>query len=428
MAATPTAGDGPGGDGPGGGPAGESGGGLLGGLRILDLSTYVAGPSSTLALAQLGAEVIRIDPVGGAADNRRWPLDAAGHSLYWASLNKEKRSIQLDLRSEEGRDLVLSLLAASGPAGGILVTNAVGQAWLDHGRLAEARPDVILVQIVGHADGRPAVDYTVNAEVGIPYLTGPVDSRAPVNHVLPAWDLLTGLYVALAVLAAERQRSRTGAGRHVRVALADVALTTMANLGFVADVAVNGAVRRRDGNWLYGGFGCDFETGSGDRLMIVALTERHWRHLVELTGTGETIAALERTLQVSFGEDGTRYRYREVLAALFSGWFARHSTEEVSAALADRSVLCSPYRTIEQLVTAPDGPLATSDLFAEVDHPGIGPLPTPGTALGGAGPGRPPGPAPLPGADTDAVLGDLLGLDAGALADLRRRGVTGPPA
>jgi 2-methylfumaryl-CoA isomerase len=401
--------------------------GLLRGLRIIDISTYVAGPSSTMNLGQLGADVIRVDPVGGANDVRRLPLDPHGHSLYWAGLNKEKRSIQVDLRSEEGRDLVRALLASSGPGGGIVVTNAVGQDWLDYDRLAEVRPDVILVQIAGRADGGAAVDYTVNCEVGLPDLTGPVGWQGPVNHVLPAWDLLTGLYAGLAVLAAERERTRTGTGRHIRVALSDVAVATMANLGYVADVVVNGAARQREGNFLYGSFGCDFQTANGDHVMVVALTQRHWRQLVDLTGTAEAVAALERSLEVRFDDEESRYRYREVLASLFSGWFGRHGTEDVHAALAASQVLWGPYRTVEQMVTDPDGLLAGSDLFRDVDHPGIGPLPTPGTVLAGAGGEGPTRPASLPGADTDAVLADLLGLDGAALADLRRRGVTGPP-
>jgi 2-methylfumaryl-CoA isomerase len=401
--------------------------GLLDGLRIIDISTYVAGPSATMSLAQLGADVIRIDPVGGATDVRRLPVDKAGHSLYWSGLNKGKRSVQVDLRSDEGRALVRALIASSGPAGGIVITNAVGQHWLEYDQLVDVRPDLILVQIAGRPDGRPAVDYTVNCEVGLPYLTGPADSRVPVNHVLPAWDLLTGLYSGLAVLAAERERNRTGEGRSIRLSLSDVALTTMANLGFVSDVVVNGARRRREGNYLYGSFGCDFETADGDRVMVVALTERHWRRLVDLTGTGETIAALERSLDVDLHVEESRYEYREVLAAMFAGWFRRHGTADVHAALTESQVLWGPYRTVDELVGDPAGLLAQSDLFWEVDHPGIGPLPTATTVLVGAGADGPPSPASLPGADTDDVLRALLDLPAVTLEDLHRRGVIGPP-
>lgn len=398
--------------------------GLLSGLRILDLSTYVAGPSGAMGLAQLGAEVIRIDPIGGATDVRRLPVDAAGHSLYWAGLNKGKRSIEVDLRSDEGRRLVERLLAGSGADGGIVLTNAVGQAWLAYERLVQVRPDLIMVHIAGRADGKPAVDYTVNCEVGLPYITGPADFLRPVNHVLPAWDLLTGMHAATAVLAAERHRSRTGEGRLIRVALADVAVATMAHLGFVADVVVNGRGRLRDGNYLYGSFGCDFRTADGDRVMVVALTERHWRNLVELTDTGEAISALERSLGVDLHDEEARYHHREVLAALLAPWFERHHTEEVHRGLDKSQALWGPYRTVEELVRDPDSLLAHSKLFESVDHPGLGTFPTPRSVLEGAVSG-PPAAAPLLGQDTDAVLAELLGLDEAAVADLRARRVIG---
>lgn len=397
--------------------------GLLAGLRIVDLSTYVAGPSGAMSLAQLGAEVVRVDPLGGATDTRRLPLDARGHSLYWAGLNKSKRSIEIDFKSPEGRALVERLLAESGPGGGIVITNAVGQDWLSYERLVRVRPDLIMVHIAGRADGRPAVDYTVNCEVGLPYLTGPVDFQRPVNHVLPAWDLLTGLHAAVGILAAERVRARTGRGRLVRIALSDVAVATMAHLGFVADVAVNGRGRPREGNYLYGSFGCDFATRDGDRVMVVALTERHWRHLVELTGAGEAIEALERSLGVDLHAEEARYRYREVLAALITPWFEAHSTEEVRAGLEASQVLWGPYRTVEEMVRQPDSLLGTSALFHRVEHPGIGAFPTPATVLAGAGPSGPPAPAPALGADTAAVLAEWLGVGAEDLAVLRAEGV-----
>jgi 2-methylfumaryl-CoA isomerase len=404
------------------GPAGP-----LQDLRILDLSTYVAGPSGAMCLAQLGADVIRVDPIGGATDVRRLPVDGKGNSLYWAGLNKAKRSVEIDTRSAEGRDLVRRLIAGSGPGGGIVLTNAVGQPWLSYDQLVDVRPDLIMVHIAGRADGRPAVDYTVNCEVGLPYLTGPADFQRPVNHVLPAWDLLTGLHAAVAILSAERTRSRTGRGGLLRVALSDVAVSTMAHLGFVADVTVNGRGRLREGNYLYGSFGCDFRTADGDRVMVVALTERHWRRLVELTDTGEAISALERSLGVDLQDEEARYRYREVLAALIAPWFEEHGSEEVRSGLEASQVLWGPYRTVEQLVRDDDSLLARSRLFADVPHPGIGTFPTPRSVLEGACPPGPPAPAPALGADTGEVLGELLQLDPATLDDLRVRGVVGGP-
>jgi 2-methylfumaryl-CoA isomerase len=400
----------------------------LDGLRILDLSTYVAGPSSAMTLGQLGAEVIRIDPLGGATDTHRFPLDQHGSSLYWISLNKTKKSLEINIRSTEGQDLVRRLLVESGPEGGIVVTNAAGQGWLSYESLSEHRPDLIMIHIDGRPDGTPAVDYTVNCEVGLPLITGPASLDGPVNHVLPAWDLLTGQQAALGILAAERVRARTGHGQLVRIALSDVAVTTIAHLGFVADVTVNEHRRVREGNYLYGSFGADFQTADGARVMVVALTGRHWRNLVDATGTQAPIHALENSLSIDLREEGTRYSHKEIIAALFAPWFASRTLRDVSAELETHHVLWGPYRTIEQLVRDPDSPLNLSDRFTPLDHPGIGTIPTPRTALrfdDAVSPTPDATPGPAVGADTDYVLGTLLDLSPAHLADLRARRIIG---
>ncbi|GAA3238030.1 CoA transferase [Pseudonocardia petroleophila] len=399
--------------------------GPLSGLHVVDLSTYVAGPSATAVLAQLGADVVRVDPLGGATDTRRLPLAPDGSSLYWSGLNQGKRSIEVDLRSEAGRDVVRTLLAVPGPGHGILVSNAVGQGWLAHEALLAHRPDLIQVHIAGRRDGRPAVDYTVNCEVGLPWLTGPVDSQLPVNHVLPAWDLLTGLHTALAVVAAVRERDSSGSGRIIELALADVAAVTMGQLGFVADVAVNGSARLRDGNYLYGSFGCDFATTDGRRVMVVALTERHWQHLVDLTGTREVVGALEGALHTDFGNEEARYRNRDVLSALLAPWFAARTHAEVVVALEQGQVLWGDYRTLEELVNAPDSPVRSGDLFAETEHPTGASFPVARSALRSRGWGERTPTVPVLGADTDDVLRDWLDLDDSKLAELHAAGALG---
>ncbi|TCB97339.1 2-methylfumaryl-CoA isomerase [Micromonospora zingiberis] len=393
---------------------------------MLDLSTYVAGPSATMTLAQLGADVVRIDPIGGAPDVRRLPLAPDGSSLYWAGLNKGKRSVEVDLRGEAGRDVVRSLLRAGGEGHGILLTNAVGQPWLDYQQLRTHRPDLIMVHIGGQPDGKPAVDYTVNCEVGLPWLTGPADSTAPVNHVLPAWDLLTGLHAALSVLVADRARRHTGEGQFIRINLAEVALATMGHLGFVADVAVNGGGRRRDGNHLYGSYGCDFATADGRRVMVVALTSRHWQSLIELTGRREVVAALAEAMGVDFGREETRYQHREVITALLAPWFAERNHRDVVAALDRGQVLWGDYRTVAELVDAPDGLLARSGLFTQVRQSGAGTFPVPRPVSRAEGWGDDTTLlAPAVGADTDVVLQQWLGHDLDTVRALRASGIVG---
>ncbi len=224
----------------------------LAGLRVIEVSSFVAAPLGGMTLAQLGAEVIRIDPLGGAPDTSRWPLAPNGGSLYWAGLNKGKRSVTLDLRSPAGQRAVVDLVAGSGPDGGIVLTNA-GYPWLSYDALREARADLIHLGITGHHDGSPAVDYTVNAGIGFPLVTGAEGTAGPVDHVLPAWDVACGLYAAVGILAAERHRRRTGEGRAITLPLADVALAVTGHLGFLAEGRF-GTSRPRIGNHLYGGF------------------------------------------------------------------------------------------------------------------------------------------------------------------------------
>ncbi len=254
----------------------------LTGMQVVECASYVAGPTGGLTLAQLGAEVVRIDPLGGGHDHRRWPLAPSGESYYWSSLNKGKRSVAVDLRSPEGQDLVVALITAPGPDRGLLIDNVVGRPWLAHDALAARRQDLIHLRVQGHPDGRPAVDYTVNAGVGVPQITGPEGADGasePVNHVLPAWDLITGVSVAAGMLAALHDRERTGNGAFIELALSDVALAGVSNLGWLSEAELRGGDRPRHGNHLYGSFASDFATADGHRVMVVALTEGQWKAL-----------------------------------------------------------------------------------------------------------------------------------------------------
>ncbi|MFC5994449.1 CoA transferase [Pseudonocardia hispaniensis] len=397
----------------------------LAGMRVVEVSSFVAAPLGGMTLAQLGAEVIRIDPIGGAPDHRRWPLAPSGASLYWAGLNKGKKSVSVDFRSDEGRALVTRLVTDSGPDGGIVLTNAVGRRWLEYDALVEHRPDLIHVQIEGHYDGTPAVDYTVNAAIGFPMVTGPEGHADPVNHVLPAWDIACGLYSALGILGADRQRRMTGRGQRLSVALYDVALAAAGNLGFLAEAQVNRVVRRRYGNYLYGGFARDFTTRDGERVMVVALTKRHWADLLTATDLVDVVDALEKSLGVDFSTEDDRFEYREVLAGLLSRWFARTDLDAVRTALTGTSLLWSTYHTFADLV-AQDGNgramVAENPMMGVIDQPGVGPHLAPGLPVAIEGATQKPARAPVLGEHTDTVLGGL-GLSPAELADLHSRGV-----
>ncbi|MGB1907284.1 MAG: CoA transferase, partial [Spongiibacter sp.] len=210
---------------------------ILEGMRVVELSAFVAAPLGGMTLAQMGADVIRIDRPQGGLDYRRWPVTENNDSLFWAGLNKHKRSVAIDIAKPEGRELAQELICAPGQDAGMLLTNFPARGWLDYHALAEKRNDLIQLTIQGDRHGGSAVDYTLNPRLGLPYLTGPARAGKDqvVNHVLPAWDLVTGQMAAVGLLAAERHRLRSGQGQHVQLPLEDVALSVMAHLGFIAE-------------------------------------------------------------------------------------------------------------------------------------------------------------------------------------------------
>src|SRR5438105_5453598 len=400
---------------------------LLADLRIVELSAFVAAPLGGMTMAQLGAEVIRIDPIGGGIDFNRWPVAPNGASLYWAGLNKAKRSVALALDKPEGRALAQAIATAPGLGSGLVLTNLPPLPGLDYASLKAKRGDVILLRLIGNRDGSAAVDYTVNAASGFPMVTGP--GGMPVNNVLPAWDIAAGLYLATSLLAAERHRARAGEGQEVVAALADVMLAAVGHLGYVGDVCINGRARPAIGNDLYGSFGRDFPTADGRRVMIIALTPRQWRALGRVTGLTDKLAIIGEMMEVDLDTETGRYEARAAIAALVARWCAGKTLAEITAAFSGSGVLWGPFQDFVELVRNDPRCSAANPLFAEIEQPGIGRYPMPGLPLDfGASPREPTRPAPRLGEHTDQVLSGVLGLSDREIARLHDAGIAvGPP-
>ncbi len=402
--------------------------GILAGMRVVEGSAFVAAPLGGMTLAQLGAEVIRFDPIGGGLDYRRWPVTANGDSLFWAGLNKGKRSIAVDLRHPEGRELLTALVTAPGEDAGIFLTNFPAHGWLSYEALAARRADLIMLNVLGSRDGGSAVDYTVNPRVGFPLVTGSPDTQGPVNHVLPAWDLITGQMAATGILAAERHRRRSGQGQLIKLALLDVALAVAGHLGYIAEVQINSGDRERAGDDLYGAFGRDFPTADGRRVMLVGLTPRQWQAIGRATGLVDELAAAARSARLDFAQEGDRYRGRDAIAALLGPWIAARDYADLSAIFEAAGVCWGPYQNFRDLVQTDPECTPDNPLFSEVEQPGIGCYRMPGSPLDfSAMPRLPVSPAPVLGADTEYVLGDILGLSSGEIARLVDAGVVAVP-
>ena len=400
---------------------------LLRGLRIVESSAFIAAPLAGMTLAQFGAEVIRIDIPGGGIDYARLPVMPGGRSLYWTGLNKGKRSLAVDIRKPEGRALVRDLVAAPGDGGGVLLTN-IGAPWLSHALLAAQRPDVITCTIEGNPDGSTAVDYTVNCATGFPAMTGGGSASAPVNHVLPAWDIACAYQAAFAVVTADARRRSSGKGAELRIALSDVAFSMLSHLGMTAEAELLDQERPSLGNYLYGAFGRDFASRDGMRLFVAAISLTQWKNLVKACELAQSIRSLETSLRLNFAQEGDRYEARERIAALLEPWCAARPLEEISSVFDRHGVCWGPYRTVREALKKDPRISETNPVFARIDTPGVGSHLAAGTPIRIADALRGPiEPAPMLGQHTDQILLDVLRLDSAAVGKLHDAGIVAGP-
>jgi len=356
-------------------------------MRVLEVSAFVAAPLAGSTLASVGTDVIRVDPIGGPIDQKRWPLDSQGNSLYWSGLNAGKRSILLDLRSAQGRDLFEHLLLDD-PEAGVLLTNNPNLDWVSHSILSEKRSDIITCLILGHPDGTRAFDYTVNAAVGIPMITG--DEGPPIDSVIPTWDIATGLHATTQILAAANRRLITGQGSEIRLSLFETAVSTLNSLGMVEEIRDSGSGRPRIGNHLYGALGRDFETSDGSRIMVAAISPNQVRGLLQL---------IDYPIPETDDLPGYAYEHRETISTELNEWIKSRPPTEATSQLDQAGALVGPYQTMEELVMS-EGPWA------------VGQLPD-------------ASPAPRLGQHTDQILADHLGLNDIEIGRLRDQRVVG---
>lgn len=397
---------------------------LLSDLSVIEVSSFVASPTAGLYCAQMGAEVIRVDHKSGGLDYDRYMLTKEGRSLSWENLNRAKKSVALDLRSGEGRELCVELAAKTGQC----ITNLPEKSFLSHAAMKAAQtdgaPDMTSVRIMGWHDGRQAMDFTVNAASGYPLMTGPedweMDTAPPINQVLPAWDFITGAYCAFAMLAALRHRDASGQGSEVRVPLGDVAIGTAANSGMFAEMLYRGGDRPRLGNAIWGAFGRDFRSKDGIRFMVAALTAKQWNGLVEAFGVTAPIGQLEAKIGVKFSDgDDPRFKHRHALFDIFQNVASSHDYQELSARMSAGGCTFEKYRTAHE---------AASDQELVTDNPLFGPSPAnpsgfeyPATRSFANLPAQDagdPAPAPYLGQHSEEILAERLGLSSGAIGKL----------
>ena len=404
--------------------------GPLSGLRVLDFSRILAGPWAAQTMADLGAEVIKIERPGTGDDTRLWgpPFITAedGREIpdaaYFHCANRGKKSITLDLASAKGQEIVRRLVATAD----ILLENykrgGLARYGLDYESLRGVNPGLIYCSITGfgqtgpYAD-RAGYDFLIQAMGGLMSITGERDDLpggGPQKVGVAVTDVLTGLYTAIAALAAVRERERTGKGKHVDMALFDVAVASTANQAM--NYLVTGKAPGRMGNGHPNVVPYQSFATSDGHVVVAVGNDSQFARFCEAGGRPD-LAADER-----FRTNAGRVEHRDALIPAISEMMLTRTRDEWIAALEAVGVPCGPINDLDRIFADPQA--EARGLRMELPHSEAGSVPGVANPIRYVGePHDYPGGAPALGEHTEEVLGGILGMDADEIAALRKDGV-----
>ena len=401
--------------------------GALAGLRVLDLSRVLAGPWAGQLLADLGADVVKVERPGQGDDTRAWGppwLDdcegrATSEAAYYLSANRNKRSITIDLSLPEGQRLVRELAAQADIVIENFKVGGLEQYGLDHASLRAQNPRLIYCSITGFGQtgpyaSRAGYDFLIQGMGGLMSLTGRPDDEAgagPMKVGVALTDVMTGLYATVAVLAALSHRERTGEGQHIDMALLDVQVACLANQA--SNYLVGGTVPRRMGN-AHPNIVPYQEFPTADGYMIIAVgNDGQFAKLCATLGHAEW-ARDER-----FATNPQRVKHRAALIDLLRSVTVTRGTADWVAAMEDAGVPCGPINTLDRVFEDPQ--VQARGLRIEMPHPLAGTVPLVANPIRLSGTPvayrRAP---PTLGQHTDEVLAQWLQLDAAAVATLKQ--------
>ncbi len=375
----------------------------LTGIRVADFSRVLAGPLATLVLADLGADVIKVERPGTGDDTRGWGPPFRGEdAAYFLSLNRNKRSVVLDLSTDEDRDAARRLALSCDVVVENFRPGLMERFGLDHETLSAERPDIVSCSLTAFGDGeggaaRPGYDIIVQALSGLMSFTGHPGGE-PTKVGVALLDVVCGLYAAAAIQAALLGRSTSGRGSRVTVSLFDASVAALVNQA--ANYLIGGMVPEPMGNQHPNIVPYQLFEASDRPFILAAGNDRLFERTCIVIGQPE-LARDER-----FATNEARVRNREVLIASLAEAFASRSAEEWLAELTSAVVPCAPVRRLDEVFEAPEGRGAVQ----EVDDPARGPLrlvADPIRVDGTTPPVRRP--PPTLGEHTDEVLAELEG-------------------
>jgi len=388
----------------------------LEGVRVLDLTRVLAGPYCTMMLGDLGADVLKVERPGAGDDVRAWgpPFAPGGESAYFLCVNRNKRSITIDLKTSPGQDLVRELARRCEVLVENFKTGTLDEMGIGYEALRGVNPGLIYCSITGfgttgpYAD-LPGYDLIAQAMGGIMSITGEV-SGEPMKVGVPIVDISTGMFSAVAILAALRVKERTGQGQRIDMALLDSQIAWLGNVA--GNYLVGGQPARRLGNAHPNITPYEvFPTRDGHVALAVG-NEGQWRRFCQVAG------APHLAEDPLFRTNADRVRNREKLVPVMAEVMRRRTSQEWMDLLRADDIPCGPIQTVDRALNDPQ--VLARGMVVEARHPTAGPVKLVASPLKLCE--TPPAvrlPPPTLGQHTEEILREMLGLAPQAIADLR---------
>ena len=392
--------------------------GALDGVRVVDLSRFIAGPYCAMLLGDMGADVIKVEPPGRGENSRSFAPFVEGESLYTMVFNRNKRSLTLDLRSDRGKDLLRRLLRKADVLVENFVPGTLEKMGFDVDTLKALNPRLIVTRISGFGQSgplsrTPCFDVIAQTMSGLMDITGDLDGR-PTMAGTYVVDYSTGLYATIGTLGALQARNRTGTGQVVDVALLDSALS-MLMTAIPEQLLLGRTMTRRGNRDRYGAPANTFPTGDGAWVHLVVAGEPMFQALANAMGRADLAQ------DVRFQDNTARMQNVEELEKLIIEWTATLTASELLSELQEIGVPSAKVASVSEIVE--HAHLAHRGQILNMDHPKAGKVPMQGFSVQfGESPMRLRHPPPMLGEHTGEVLEEWLAMTPDQITRLRSSG------
>jgi crotonobetainyl-CoA:carnitine CoA-transferase CaiB-like acyl-CoA transferase len=393
---------------------------VLEGVRVLDFGRVVASAYCGTLLADMGAEVIKVERPGGEFDRELGPFAPDGRAIVYELITpRNKKSITLDCRHPSGRETLDRLVKKSSIVISGFTRKGNRLMGLDYDRLKQINPGIILVAVSGYGQvgpyaDRPAFDAIAQAESGAMSFCG-FPENPPTRSAVHFTDFSTAVLGAYGAVLALLHLERTGVGQLVDVALLDTAFAFVTAMGVVAEYTLHNHIRPQIGNSSFYNLTDAFQAKDG-WVMISAVGNEIWKRLAEVMGRQDL------TDDDRFKDDDSRYRNRHILHPIVSDWVAQYTVDQVVECLEESRVPCGRVNSVDALVNDPH--LLAREMLVNRNYPGIGTVPLPGVPVKlSETPGRIETIAPRLGEHNEEVFCDLLDYSLEDLEGMRDEGV-----